>query len=282
MTTAIKSVSSINPLFSNSTTTPPTSATPTTTTGKTTGKTTGAPADPPIGAAEPKAASKPPTNPLSLGKDDFLKLLVSQLKNQDPLNPMDGKDMAAQLAQFSSVEQLQQLNTTISAQAKNSQAMSDAITQLTADQKTASDNMTALLQQQTAMSAVGKIGVTAGNTLFVDRDGNGTALVDTGTVSGPGKLIATNAKGQQSEAIIPNLAAGQNTLQLKDLTFNPPLSGGKYSYSCQVSPTPGIYQPTTTYTTGRITGLSYSQGTPVFLLNDSLSVTMAQLTQIRS
>ena len=41
-----------------------------------------------------------------MGKDDFLQLLVTQLGNQDPLNPMDGKDFAAQLAQFSSVEQL--------------------------------------------------------------------------------------------------------------------------------------------------------------------------------
>lgn len=275
MTTAIKSVSSFNPLFSNSATTP-TGSTPASPTDPT------KPATPPVGPAQATPASKPPTNPLSLGKDDFLKLLVSQLKNQDPLNPMDGKDMAAQLAQFSSVEQLQQLNTTISAQAAKDSAMSDAITKLADDQKTSSDNITALLQQQTAMSAVGKIGVTAGNTLFVDSDGNGTALVDTGTVSGPGKLIATNAKGQQSEAIIPNLVEGQNALQLKDLTFNPPLTGGKYSYSCQVSPSPGIYKATTTFTTGRITGLSYSQGVPTFLLNDSLSVTMAQLTQIRS
>ncbi len=41
-----------------------------------------------------------------LGKDEFLMMLVSQLKNQDPLNPMDGQEFAAQLAQFSSVEQL--------------------------------------------------------------------------------------------------------------------------------------------------------------------------------
>jgi len=46
----------------------------------------------------------------AMGKDEFVKLLVAQMKNQDPLNPMDGKELAAQLAQFSSVEQLVNMN----------------------------------------------------------------------------------------------------------------------------------------------------------------------------
>ncbi len=48
-----------------------------------------------------------------LGKDDFMMLLVTQLVNQDPLNPMDPEQMATQLAEFSSLEQLVNLNESV-------------------------------------------------------------------------------------------------------------------------------------------------------------------------
>lgn len=48
--------------------------------------------------------------PNELGQQEFLSLLVNQLKNQDPLNPLDSQQFAAQLAQFSSLEQLVSIN----------------------------------------------------------------------------------------------------------------------------------------------------------------------------
>lgn len=81
-------------------------------------------------ATTPYAGSTPgssgaagPAN--ELGKDAFLKLLVIQLQNQDPLQPVDNQAFIAQLAQFSSVEQLQglgsRLDTLLLAQASANQ-----------------------------------------------------------------------------------------------------------------------------------------------------------------
>jgi flagellar basal-body rod modification protein FlgD len=48
-----------------------------------------------------------------MDKDAFLKLMIAQLQNQDPLEPLDGTDYSAQLAQFSSLEQMQNINETL-------------------------------------------------------------------------------------------------------------------------------------------------------------------------
>jgi flagellar basal-body rod modification protein FlgD len=54
-------------------------------------------------------------------KIDFMKLLIAQMQNQNPLEPMNNTEMASQMAQFSQLEQLEQMNTSFSSVLKNTQ-----------------------------------------------------------------------------------------------------------------------------------------------------------------
>ena len=58
----------------------------------------------------------------ALGKDAFLQLLVTQMQNQNPLDPQDNGEFVAQLAQFSSLESMQSLNASVSTIANNYQS----------------------------------------------------------------------------------------------------------------------------------------------------------------
>jgi len=78
------------------------------------------------GTGSTGTTTQTPQNQLTGTKDEFLKLFMAQLQNQDPLDPKSGADMVAQLAQFSSVEQQtqtnQQLADLVAAQASNASA----------------------------------------------------------------------------------------------------------------------------------------------------------------
>ena len=84
------------------------------------------------------ATSSNSTGMNSLGKDAFLQLLVTQMQYQDPLNPQADTDFIAQLAQFSSLEQMQNLNQSFS----NNEALNMVGKTVTITQTNANGNLT--------------------------------------------------------------------------------------------------------------------------------------------
>jgi flagellar basal-body rod modification protein FlgD len=66
-----------------------------------------------IAQINPKSVTKDANK--TLGKDDFLKILITQLQHQDPSKPLEDKEFIAQMAQFTSLEQLSNMNTEMKA-----------------------------------------------------------------------------------------------------------------------------------------------------------------------
>lgn len=96
----------------------------------------------------------------NMGKNDFLKLLTTQLQNQDPSNPMKGRQFAAQLAQFSSVEQLNNISSQLEGQKKGNDGLAQSI----------NDNM--------ATDLIGRSVEASGNTMQWTGEGKATFGLD--------------------------------------------------------------------------------------------------------
>ncbi|MCX7929369.1 MAG: hypothetical protein N2663_01410 [Chlorobi bacterium] len=78
----------------------------------------------------PQQTEKTPTK--QLGKDDFLKLLTLQLRSQNPLDPASNQEMAAQLAQFSALEQMQNISGTLEQLLQSNASLALSIAQYSA------------------------------------------------------------------------------------------------------------------------------------------------------
>ena len=128
------------------------------------------------------SATKAATGSQSLGKDAFLQLLVTQLKNQNPLSPQDNGAFVAQLAQFSSLEGINTLNDSVNAISSNfssSQALqaSSLVGRSVVIQtdKSTVDTSKSMTGSVAVTSAVGNVSVK-----ITDKDGNVVRTLDMG------------------------------------------------------------------------------------------------------
>jgi flagellar basal-body rod modification protein FlgD len=110
-----------------------------------------------------------------MGKEDFLTLLVAQLKNQDPLNPDDPTEFTAQLAQFSSLEQLYNLNESMTG-LTTAQANSEKLAALSLIGKEVSYNGSKFTYDGTPVSVGYQLDGTATSVTLSLQDANGKTV----------------------------------------------------------------------------------------------------------
>lgn len=171
----------------------------------------------------------------TLDKDAFLQLFVTQLKHQDPMSPLQPDQLAAQLAQFTSVEQLTQLN--------------DAMTG-----QTAAVNMQALVGQ-TSLSAslIGRQVVASGDQVLIPQSGNASVHVDIGGTGGEATLSLKDASGN----VVATRSLGPVAPGSQDLALPKDLPPGEWHYAIDVKDAKGTTTAATTYTTGVVSGVEF-------------------------
>ncbi len=181
----------------------------------------------------------------AMGKQDFLMLLTTQLRYQDPMSPQDPKDFVAQLAQFSSLEQLLNINKGVENLATIGTSIENS------------------MQTSQANSLVGKTVKATGNTLKVTSSSADTAYfnlaqdateVSVGIYNVGGQLVRTVSLGA--------LAAGDQTLKWDAKNSSgATVADGSYTFRVVAKNASGQDIAATTYVEGIVTGVkSTSQG----------------------
>jgi flagellar basal-body rod modification protein FlgD len=174
----------------------------------------------------------------ALGKDQFLKLLIAQLKNQDPMSPLQGDQMASQLAQFSSLEQLQQINANLTGQ------------------QTASGTLLGAVQSSAAINTIGHTVVALGNELQVGgANAAGSVEATFGAAATKATLHIFSPSGKEvASQSLGSVGAGKQTFNLGKMMEG--FAPGAYTYSIDATDGAGAAVKVQTYTTARIDGVS--------------------------
>jgi len=198
-----------------------------------------------------------------LGKDDFLRILVTQLRNQNPLNPMRSEEFAAQLAQFSSVEQLQNINSSLSRSIETNLLLNQSINNVL------------------ATTLIGRQVQALGNRVRLN-EGESVAL--NFRLAAPAESVTVRIRDEAGRVVRTVEISGRPegaqsyTWDGKDDAGNE-LPDGDYTFSVNAVDGDGNSVAATTFITGVISGIRYENGNAILRVGD-YDVNMADVFQI--
>ena len=233
------------------------------------GSTTG-----PYGPSSPTEYTANPGG--QLGKHEFLKLLVTQMRNQDPMSPMNGDQMAAQLAQFSTVEQLTNMSDALLGQTAFYASMLGALE----GQADAFASIAHGLNSNAALGSLGQTVVALGNQMVLPEQGSATLRADVSGDGGTATLKVFDSAGREvASRELGEIGGGRQSWEFSGADLD--LPAGSYTYAVQVTDGEGKTVPTQTFTVGRVDGVQYSKDGPV-LRAGVLSIPFGSVVEILS
>ncbi len=195
----------------------------------------------------------------TLGKDDFLKLLVTQLQNQDPLNPTDSTQFVSQLAQFSSLEQLSNVNENLKTVQLFDQSINNA----------------------QAVNFVGKTIKASGSMFELGSGKTHEIQYQLGEDANAVYVSIFNASGEVVRKIeMDQMTAGEQSVVWdgKDLNGNA-APAGTYSFSVQAKNADGEIMATAAYIEETLTGVSYHDGS-TYLLAKGIEIPYSAIIEV--
>ncbi|CDP53083.1 flagellar hook assembly protein FlgD [Paradevosia shaoguanensis] len=176
--------------------------------------------------------------------DTFLQILTTQLKNQNPLDPLDTNQFTAQLVQFSGVEQQLKTNSYLEALI----------------------NVNASSSGTQAMNLIGKQ-VTADTVASELRDGKATWILDSSEKASMAKIQIKDASGNVVYAAERSLDAGENTFVWDGKgTDGTTLPDGVYSVAVSATNVAGGTVSVTSQMSGKVDGIDLSGDQPYLLI----------------
>lgn len=195
------------------------------------------------GTAAADAAMK---QSLGLNKDDFMKLFIAQLQNQDPLAPQDPSAMLNQLSQMTLVEQSYNDNT----------ALNNLLT--------AQNNSTTM----SSVSFIGKNVKANGNTAAFDGSSPTSLQYNLSVPASSATVTISDASGNTVRtATLGAQTTGDSTYSWDGRDNSGALlPAGAYNFAVNATSASGAAIAATTYTAGRVDGVNMSTGTPMLTI----------------